>query len=123
MHTPQAEPPLHLAVTTGEPAGVGPELTLHALASALPADAGGKADAWHDVHFTLLGDADLIAQRAPCVAVDLPALLAGGRVTIEHIPLAVPCRAGQLDAANGRYVLALLDRAIEGAVGGRFDGI
>ncbi|KHJ60071.1 4-hydroxythreonine-4-phosphate dehydrogenase PdxA, partial [Burkholderia glumae] len=32
-------------------------------------------------------------------------------------------RAGQLDAANGRYVLGLLDAAIDGAVAGRYDAI
>jgi 4-hydroxythreonine-4-phosphate dehydrogenase len=131
MHTLHAEPPLHIALTTGEPAGVGPELVLHALASVLLPGTVGTIRAsgaaidlpWHDARFTLLGDADLIARRGPCVGVDVPALLAGGRVAIEDIPLAAPCEAGRLDAANGRYVLALLDRAIEGAVGGRFDAI
>lgn len=117
-----APTPLRLVVTTGEPAGVGPELTLQALAAGSPR-IGGKVSAWDDVHFIVLGDATLLAQRASCVGVDLPALLADGRITIEHTPLAVPCQAGQLDAANGRYVLTLLDRAIDGASAGRFDAI
>jgi len=114
-----AVPPLQIAITTGEPAGVGPELTLRALALAC----SGTELRWPDTRFTILGDAALLAQRAACVAVDLPALLAGGRVTIAHTPLLAPSRAGQLTAANGAYVLALLDAAIDGASAGVFDAI
>jgi len=103
--------PLQIAITTGEPAGVGPELTLRALALAC----NGPQLRWPDVGFTVLGDAGLLAQRALCVGVDLAALLATGRVAIAHVPLRAPSRAGQLDAANGAYVLALLDAAIDGA--------
>ena len=128
-------PPLQIAITTGEPAGVGPELTLRALALAC----AGAAVRWPDACFTVLGDAALLAQRAGCVGVDLPALLGSGYVTIAHIPLRVTSVAGQLTAANGAYVLGLLDAAIEGATkgttagataqsaagtgGGRFDAI
>jgi 4-hydroxythreonine-4-phosphate dehydrogenase len=104
-------PPLQVAITTGEPAGVGPELTLHALALAC----AGATVRWPDAHFTVLGDAALLAQRAGCVGVDLPALLGTGRVAIAHTPLRVASVAGQLTAANGAYVLALLDAAIAGA--------
>ncbi|EMN1931916.1 4-hydroxythreonine-4-phosphate dehydrogenase PdxA, partial [Burkholderia ambifaria] len=47
----------------------------------------------------------------------------GGPVSVEHHPLAAPAQAGKLDAANGRYVLGLLDAAIDGALAGRFDAI
>lgn len=40
--------PLRIAITTGEPAGVGPELTARALADA--------ATRWPDARFTVLGD-------------------------------------------------------------------
>lgn len=46
-----------------------------------------------------------------------------GRVSVLHVPLAAPSLPGKLDAANGRYVLSLLDRAIDGAVSGEFDAI
>ncbi|WP_323123442.1 4-hydroxythreonine-4-phosphate dehydrogenase PdxA [Burkholderia alba] len=107
--------PLRIAITTGEPAGVGPELTLRALADA--------ADRWPDAHFTVLGDAGLLAQRVQAAGVDWAALTAGERVSVAHRALAVPAQAGRLDAANGRYVLDLLDAAIDGAVAGRFDAI
>jgi len=109
--------PLQIAITTGEPAGVGPELTLRALALAC----NGPQLRWPDVSFTVLGDAGLLAQRAACVGVDLAALLATGRVVVAHTALRAPCHAGQLDAANGTYVLALLDAAIDGAMHGAHD--
>ena len=41
-------------------------------------------------------------------------------LTVLHTPLAVPSKPGQLDKRNARYVLTLLDRAIQGAVSGEF---
>jgi 4-hydroxythreonine-4-phosphate dehydrogenase len=105
---------LNIAITTGEPAGVGPELTAQALAAA-----GAH---WPDARFTVLGDAALLADRAQAVGVDWSALQ-GRRIEVLHHALGAPSRAGKLDAANGRYVLALLDTAIDGAVAGRFDAI
>ena len=114
--TPAASPaPLNIAITTGEPAGVGPELTAAALA--------GAAAHWPGVTFTVLGDAALLDARARAAGVDWTALLGGGHVAIGHRPLAAASQAGRLDAANGRYVLGLLDDAIDGALGGAFDAI
>ncbi|ALX10850.1 4-hydroxythreonine-4-phosphate dehydrogenase [Burkholderia cepacia JBK9] len=108
-------PALQIAITTGEPAGVGPELTVQALRDA--------AQRWPDAHFTVLGDAALLDARAAAVGAG-PATLAGGtQVSVAHHALAVPVQAGRLDAANGRYVLGLLDAAIDGALDGRYDAI
>ncbi|WP_433694758.1 4-hydroxythreonine-4-phosphate dehydrogenase PdxA [Paraburkholderia phenoliruptrix] len=108
--------PLHVAITTGEPAGVGPELTAQALA--------GAATHWPNAQFTVLGDAALLAERARAVGVDWSALLADGkRIQVQHRPLGAPAVAGKLNAANGRYVLDLLDSAIDGAMAGTFDAI
>ncbi|MEW6342351.1 MAG: 4-hydroxythreonine-4-phosphate dehydrogenase PdxA [Paraburkholderia sp.] len=108
---------LQIAITTGEPAGVGPELAVQALA--------GAAAHWPDAHFTVLGDAGLLAERARAVGVNWEALsgAAQARIRVQHQPLGVPSQAGKLDAANGRYVLNLLDSAIDGAVAGQFDAI
>jgi len=107
--------PLRIAITTGEPAGVGPELTAAALA--------GAATHWPDARFVVLGERALLAARAAAVAVDWPAIADGARVSLEHVPLAAAVTPGRLDAANGRYVLALLDRAIDGALADEFDAI
>jgi 4-hydroxythreonine-4-phosphate dehydrogenase len=91
-----------IAVTTGEPAGVGPELCAR-----LPAgDWPGRV--------VLVGDRALLEAR-------------GARPVPErhllHVPLAVPSVPGRLDPANARYVLALLDAALDGCAAGRFDAI
>ena len=106
-----AASPLSVAITTGEPAGVGPELTVAALAEA--------AQRWPSVRFTVLGDRELMAERAGSSAW----MSTGAAIDIEHHALSVPVTAGTLNAANGRYVLGLLDTAIDGAVSGRFDAI
>ncbi|OXI85938.1 4-hydroxythreonine-4-phosphate dehydrogenase PdxA [Burkholderia sp. AU33423] len=108
-------PALQIAITTGEPAGVGPELTVQALRDA--------AQRWPDAHFTVLGDAALLDARAAAVGADRAALAGSGPVSVAHHALAVPAQAGKLDAANGPYVLGLLDAAIDGALAGQYDAI
>ncbi|WXK23810.1 4-hydroxythreonine-4-phosphate dehydrogenase PdxA [Mycetohabitans endofungorum] len=110
--------PVRIAITTGEPAGVGPELTAQAFAR--------EVGRWRgDAHFTVLGDRRLLAERAKQVGVDFAvwSSAAGAAVMLRDVPLGAPSVAGVLDAANGRYVLALLDAAIDGALDGTFDAI
>ncbi|KIX65260.1 4-hydroxythreonine-4-phosphate dehydrogenase PdxA [Burkholderia pseudomallei] len=120
--------PLRIAITTGEPAGVGPELTARALADA--------ATRWPDARFTVLGDAGLIAARAAAVGLDWTRMTAAGggahvanahvanaHVAVAHRALAAPAEAGKLNPANGRYMLDLLDAAIDGALAGEYDAI
>ncbi|MFO1427234.1 MAG: 4-hydroxythreonine-4-phosphate dehydrogenase PdxA [Steroidobacteraceae bacterium] len=97
---------MRIALTSGEPAGVGPELC--AQLAATVADPGCE--------LTCLGDRDLLAQRARDARVPL-------KLAIEHHPLRAPCTAGRLDAANAPYVLGLLDAALEGLRSGRYDAI
>ena len=104
-----------IAVTSGEPAGIGPELCLRL------AEYDGEA------HPVILGDRDLLAARAAQLGLDVAFrdYIAGqvqteGRLDVLHIPLAVPSQAGRLDAANGPYVLSLLDRALAGCQSGEF---
>ena len=89
-----------IALTSGEPAGVGPELCALLARQSLPA------------RVVVLGDADLLARRGASPA-----------TAIEHVPLAAPSIAGKLDPANARYVLALLDRAADGCLAGEFDAM
>jgi 4-hydroxythreonine-4-phosphate dehydrogenase len=95
-----------LAITTGEPAGIGPEISVAALEPPLPAE------------ITLIGDADLIGARAALTQRRVP-----DSVEILHVPLAAPVVAGQLDTRNASYVLATLDTAIDGCTAGRFDAV
>jgi len=114
-----APAPLALAITTGEPAGIGPDITIGALLQL-----GGAANGMgHGAYrFHVIGDARLLAQRAEALGVAhaWQRRLADGDVVVEDVALGVACEAGQLDARNGRYVLALLDTAIDGLQAGRF---
>ncbi|MGI4849750.1 MAG: 4-hydroxythreonine-4-phosphate dehydrogenase PdxA [Janthinobacterium lividum] len=115
-----------IAVTCGEPAGIGPEISLRA-AWALRAE----------VDCVLIGDSAFLAMSAAAIdpsikllALSLTALRNNGlpqapsdRLLVIDSPLAVHVTPGVLDAGNGRHVLALLDIAIEGARCGWFDAI
>jgi 4-hydroxythreonine-4-phosphate dehydrogenase len=107
-----------VAVTAGEPAGVGPDLCTELLDS-LPR--GCRA--------VLIGDRALFGRARPRRAgrLHLPDFDAtqAPRAGVEllHIPLAAPARPGVLDAANARYVLQTLDVAIGGCAAGAFDSI
>ena len=105
-----------IAVTSGEPAGVGPELCLRLLGRAT----GGA-------RLVLIADRTLLAERAPAAGFcgrlrdwspGLPPL--AGTLDVLHVPLARPALAGRLDPANSRYVLQLLDRAVDGCQRGEF---
>jgi 4-hydroxythreonine-4-phosphate dehydrogenase len=111
-----------IALTSGEPAGVGPELCLALAARALPCE------------LVCLGDAGLLENRARALggtvavhrqaaAGSPPRAHVAGTLNVEHHPLAVPSVAGSLDTANVPYVLSLLNRAIDGALSGEFAAI
>jgi 4-hydroxythreonine-4-phosphate dehydrogenase len=95
-----------IAITTGEPAGIGPEISAIAAGDALDADV------------VLIGDEALLAARAGAAGSPWPA-----HATVLHVPLAADSRPGRLDVRNAAYVLATLDRAIDGALAGRYDAI
>ncbi len=91
-----------IAVTSGEPAGIGPDICLRLTERAWPA------------HLVVLGDRQLLAQRAEDLG------LAADTLDIRHVPLTAPCRSGQLDPANAAYVLRLLDAALAGCRSGEY---
>ena len=104
-----------VAITSGEPAGVGPELCLRIVERDWP------------VRLVVLGDIELMRARAAAqgsrvqiVPFDAAVAPVPGVVEVVHLPLAHPSLPGKLDPANGAYVLRLLDQAIEGCVSGRF---
>jgi 4-hydroxythreonine-4-phosphate dehydrogenase len=94
-----------IALTAGEPAGIGPDLCVQ-LAQRLP-----------DAKITVIADRALIEQRAQLLGLPL------GGLNIHHIPLAARCKPGKLDPANSRYVLETLTHAAQGCLNGEFDAI
>ena len=106
-----------LAVTAGEPAGIGVDLCLQ------------LAFQTHVAPFVVLCDRQLLLQRAEQLGLDVQlhdydpqqrAALPDGHLRVLHSPLAVPVVTGQLNPANSPYVLALLRRAVQGCVEGEF---
>ena len=105
----QAAPLVNLVVSTGEPAGIGPEVSLAAALDFLREQ--------NDVAITLLGDDQLLN-----LPKNLDTTLVG-RLQIESIKLAAPVISGVLNPQNARYVITLLDQAINGCQQGRFDAM
>lgn len=107
-----------IAITSGEPAGIGPELCAHLALREWPA------------RLVVLGDTGLLRSRLGalsgrvCVR-DYQPDSAPAPATLEvcHIALPLPARAGYPDPANGGYVLQTLDRAIDGCLAGEFAGV
>ncbi|NHZ82377.1 4-hydroxythreonine-4-phosphate dehydrogenase PdxA [Massilia sp. CCM 8695] len=124
MHQASTRPAI--AITTGEPAGIGPEISIRA-AWAMRAQ----------VNCVLLGDAAFLALTASLIdpaielaALSVQALRNGGlphfgpsRIAVIDVPLGAHVVPGVLDPANGRALLATLDLALEGARAGWFDAI
>ena len=108
-----------LALSSGEPAGIGPDLCLLL--------AGAKRD--FDV--VVLGDLDMLQRRAAQLKrkltlheyPDHPVTREAHHLSVGPIPLATPCVAGQLNVLNAPYVLAMLDRAIDGCRQGEFSAL
>jgi 4-hydroxythreonine-4-phosphate dehydrogenase len=109
-----------LAVTAGEPAGVGPELVARLAASDLRAD------------LIAVTDRDLLRRAAAICGLDLDitdddgsplAARPPGSVRVRHVPLAAAERFGQPDPRNARHVLDLLAVAADGCLAGEFDAV
>jgi 4-hydroxythreonine-4-phosphate dehydrogenase len=107
-----------LALTAGEPAGIGPDLCIALSQQALPC------------RLTVLGDADVLRARARQlgIAVDFVAGDAvpphrPGVLHVRHIPAVAPVTAGVLDARNSGHVLALLDAALAGCMSGVYHAV
>jgi 4-hydroxythreonine-4-phosphate dehydrogenase len=107
-----------LALTAGEPAGIGPDLCIALSRQTLPC------------RLSVLGDVDVLRARATQlgIAVDLitgDAISAHqpGALHVRHIPVATPVTAGMLDAGNSAHVLALLDAALAGCMNGTYQAM
>ena len=109
-----------IAVTAGEPAGIGPELCLRLAAAPLQA------------RLVVIADRDMLEARARSLGlairvsdfdVEHPERSDSGNLAVLHVPLAAPSKPGQLDPANSRYVLRTLELAADGCMRGTFAGM
>ena len=106
---------LPLLITTGEPAGVGPELTLMLAAQ-------GRLN-----NTVAVGDPTLLAQRAALLALTVEIVVAApgsqqvsspGRLVVWPVALRAPATPGVLDPANAGYVLDTLQTAVDACLAG-----
>jgi 4-hydroxythreonine-4-phosphate dehydrogenase len=110
-----------IVLTSGEPAGIGPELCLALAGDELPCE------------LVCLADRTLLEERAralklattlrPYLTGGARAAHAAGSLSVAHTPLARASVPGRPDAANVPYVLDLIERAVAGALTGEFDAI
>jgi len=110
-------PEARIVITSGEPAGIGPDI----IARIDPAT--------FEARLVVIGDLDMLRARAEALGTgtvfisyaDKSANSAAIEV-IDH-PLSQPCTPGQLDSANADYVLAILERACKACLDGEFDAM
>ncbi|MHB1352074.1 MAG: 4-hydroxythreonine-4-phosphate dehydrogenase PdxA [Thiobacillus sp.] len=107
-----------VALTAGEPAGVGPDLCIALSQRSLPC------------RLSVLGDVQVLAARARQLGIAVE-FVAGeavpehrpGTLHVRHVPVAAPVNAGQLDRRNSAHVLALLDAALAGCTRGAYQAL
>lgn len=141
---------MRIAVTTGEPAGVGPELMYHLsrhnaaslplhARCATPQEGGLKSEALSslEVEIVLIGSKTLLEERMKLFGSDFvlhdfdeqvfvksgPDSSGIGHISCLNIDLGCPSIPGIQDESNSKYVLSTLDCAIENCLKGVFDAM
>ncbi|WP_336936332.1 4-hydroxythreonine-4-phosphate dehydrogenase PdxA [Acinetobacter beijerinckii] len=110
---------LPLYITSGEPAGIGPDICL------------SLAKRIDERPIVILADLDLLKQRADQLGMAVEFVLYQGQqkssvseqLFVEHVPLAHSVVLGQLDSANAAYVLEQLRRSADYAMSGKSVGV
>ena len=102
-----------IVITTGEPAGIGPELIIQLLQTP------------RTVPLVVAGDVGLLLQRAAAIGLELVPVdggVAGPGATarIEQVTLRTTSVPGRLDPANVEYVIETLQRATDGCLAGNY---
>lgn len=110
-----------LILTTGEPAGIGPDLILDA-----------ANEEW-DAHLIAAGDRSLLEARAEALGFDIVFVPysstdpisrhQAGRLPLIDLPLSTPCTAAKTNPENASYVLAQLDLAVSLCGSGECQGM
>ncbi len=116
-----------IIITSGEPAGIGPDACVMLAQRDWPAE------------LVVAGDAEVLAVTAAALHLPLrvlpytaaqsaaaratasaPTAHTAGTLRVLHVPTAAPVVAGTLDSRNAAYVLETLDRACDGCLSGEF---
>ena len=94
---------IHIALTTGEPAGIGPEISQKAAQEFL--------EQHPDVCIHLVADQSLVTPQSH------------DRLLVQHCDLGAKVVPGQLNVLNAPYVLNTLDIAINGCLSGEYQAM
>jgi 4-hydroxythreonine-4-phosphate dehydrogenase len=107
-----------IVITSGEPAGVGPDACV------------GLAQRDWEADLVVAADADLLAAAAEALglpltlerydATRLPKPHRNGTLQVMHIAARCPVVPGHPDVRNAAYVIEMLDRACDGCTNGEF---
>ena len=106
-----------IALTPGEPAGIGPDLALTLAQHPLDCD------------LVLVADPAMLTARAAQLGLPFAPgpwpRRAGDNTAVTLLPVATAqaVRAGHLDPANSAYVMECLHRAVSGCLSGEFDAL
>ena len=116
---------LRIAITPGEPAGIGPDLVLQL--------AQHQEQLSQNAELVIIADPQLLQERAKQLQLPLrlktfdPGLLPQERKNSElcvlPVALSSNCKPGVLDKKNAAYVISTLDRATDGCLSGQFDAM
>lgn len=110
--------PLRIAITPGEPAGIGPDLVIEIAQHA------------RDTELVAIADPDILISRSKQLNLPLtireyqadqePAQGLPGELVVEPIKINAPVIAGQTHVKNAQYVLNTLNRAVSGCLNKEF---
>ena len=110
-----------IALTPGEPAGIGSDLCIALAQTDLPCQ------------LLVIASPDLLQERAKRLGLPLKIIefsadapveaSKAGQLTVMPVELIAPVSAGQLSAANSRYVLKTITKATQGCLKGLFDAM
>jgi len=110
-----------LALTAGEPAGIGPDIIIQ------------YAQQPQTIPWVVIADKTLFRERAEqlklplqlhdYVATNPTTILPAGHIHVLHTPLTRHCACGQLNPDNARYVLTTLQMAVAGCRDKQFSGL
>ncbi|AZT85303.1 4-hydroxythreonine-4-phosphate dehydrogenase PdxA [Marinobacter sp. NP-4(2019)] len=112
--------PVTLALTAGEPAGIGPDLCLQLAAEI------------RQPGIVVVAARELLEARARQLGIEVTlepwqpgeaATREPGHLSVYHVEGLASTEAGRLNAGNSRYVLETLRIAAQGCLDGRFDGM
>ena len=106
-----------IALTSGEPAGIGPDLCLF-------------AQQHYPAELVILGNRQLLQDRARTLGIEFKLddyqpeeVPQANRRCLLDIPLVEPCEIGKLAPGNASHVINMLERAVEGCLNREFSAM